>query len=78
MSAPLTEQAAVLQVEAAARELYLPTVRQQADALAEAALRDRQSHLAYLAELLAAELVGRRLLYRDLTADNALPSVRGR
>lgn len=35
----------------AARELHLPTVRQQADTLAEAALRDRQSHLVYQAEL---------------------------
>ena len=41
MSTPVTEQAAALQVEATSRALHLPTVRQQAAALAEAALRDR-------------------------------------
>ena len=56
MSAPVTEQAAALTVEATSRELHLPTVRQQAAALAEAALRERLSHLAYLAEVLQAEL----------------------
>ena len=56
MSAPVTEQAAALTVEATSRELHLPTVRQQAAALAEAALRERLSHLAYLAEVLSAEL----------------------
>ena len=65
MSAPLSEQAALLAVEAAARELHLPTVRQQADTLAEAALRDRQSHLAYLAELLQAELEDRNARRRE-------------
>ena len=56
MSAPVTEQAAALQVEATSRALHLPTVRQQAGALAEAALRDRLTHLAYLAEVLQSEL----------------------
>ena len=56
MSTPVTEQAAALQVEATSRALHLPTVRQQAGALAEAALRERLSHLAYLAEVLQAEL----------------------
>ena len=56
MSAPVTEQAAALTVEATSRALHLPTVRQQAAALAEAALRERLSHLAYLAEVLQAEL----------------------
>ena len=56
MSTPVTEQAAALQVEATSRALHLPTVRQQAGALAEAALRDRLTHLAYLAEVLSAEL----------------------
>ena len=50
MSTPVTEQAAALQVEATSRALHLPTVRQQAAALAEAALRDRLTHLAYLAD----------------------------
>ena len=53
MSAPVTEQAAALTVEATSRALHLPTVRQQAAALAEAALRERLSHLAYLAEVLS-------------------------
>ena len=56
MRAELTEQAAALTVEATSRTLRLPTVREQAGPLAEAALRDRVSHLAYLAELLSSEL----------------------
>ena len=58
-SAPVTELAAALQVEATSRALHLPTVRQQASALAEAALRDRLTHLAYLAEVLSVELAHR-------------------
>ena len=44
MSAPLTEQAAMLTIEAACRTLRLPTVRDQAAPLAEAAVRDRLTH----------------------------------
>jgi DNA replication protein DnaC len=40
----------------AARELHLPTVRAEAARLAEIAGRDRQTHLGYLAEVLAAEV----------------------
>ena len=40
----------------AARELHLPTVRAEAVRLAEIAGRDRQTHLGYLAEVLAAEV----------------------
>ena len=65
MSAPVTEQAAALTVEATSRELHLPTVRQQASALAEAALRERLSHLAYLAEVLSAELDDREARRRE-------------
>ena len=65
MSAPVTEQAAALQVEATSRALHLPTVRQQAGALAEAALRDRLTHLAYLAEVLSAELDDRAARRRE-------------
>ena len=65
MSAPVTEQAAALTVEATSRELHLPTVRQQAAALAEAALRERLSHLAYLAEVLSAELDDREARRRE-------------
>ena len=52
----LTEQAATLAIGAACRSLRLPTVRDQADALAEAAARDRLTHRAFLAEVLTAEL----------------------
>ena len=65
MSAPVTEQAAALTVEATSRALHLPTVRQQASALAEAALRERLSHLAYLAEVLQAELDDREARRRE-------------
>ena len=65
MSTPVTEQAAALQVEATSRALHLPTVRQQASALAEAALRDRLTHLAYLAEVLQAELDDRDARRRE-------------
>jgi DNA replication protein DnaC len=65
VSAPITEQAAALTVEATSRALHLPTVREQAGALAEAALRDRLSHLAYLAEVLQAELDDRDARRRE-------------
>ena len=65
MNAPLSEQAALLAIESAARALHLPTVRQQADSLADAALRDRLSHRAYLAELLSAELEDRNARRRE-------------
>ena len=65
MSIPLTEQAAGLAIESAARALHLPTVRQQADELAEAAVRDRLSHRAFLAELLTAELEDRNARRRE-------------
>ena len=48
--------AAQAAIGAAARELKLPTVRDQAARLAEIAVRERHTHLAYLAEVLAAEL----------------------
>lgn len=54
--ASLTEQAAALAVDAACRALRLPAVRVQAGPLAQAAVRDRATHLAYLAEVLGAEL----------------------
>ena len=65
MSVPVTEQAAALTIEATCRALRLPTVREQAAALAEAALRDRLSHRAYLAELLSAELDDREARRRE-------------
>lgn len=51
-----TEDAAQAAVGAAARALHLPTVRDEAARLAEIALRERQTHLGFLAEVLTAEL----------------------
>jgi DNA replication protein DnaC len=48
--------AAEASISVAARELHLPTVRAEAVRLADIAVRERQSHLAYLAEVLAAEV----------------------
>jgi DNA replication protein DnaC len=59
----LSDTAALAAIGAAARELKLPTVRADAARLAETAIRERQTHLAYLAELLSAEIddrTGRR------------------
>ena len=52
---PVSDPAALAAIGAAARELKLPTVRDQAARLAEIAVRERHTHLAYLAEILAAE-----------------------
>lgn len=52
----ITEVAAQAAIGAAAHELHLPTVRDQATRLAEIAIRERQSHLGFLAEVLAAEV----------------------
>lgn len=65
MSASLSEQAAALSIEAACRSLRLPTVRTQAAPLAEAALRERLTHRAYLAEVLSAELEDRDARLRE-------------
>lgn len=65
MSAPVSEQAAALSIEAACRSLRLPTIREQAAPLAEAALRERLSHRAYLAEVLTAELDDREARRRE-------------
>jgi DNA replication protein DnaC len=50
------DAAAQASIGAAARELHLPTVRTEAVRLAEIADRERQTHLRYLAEVLAAEV----------------------
>ena len=56
-SKPTTvDAAAQASIGAAARELHLPTVRTEAVRLAEIADRERQTHLRYLAEVLAAEV----------------------
>jgi DNA replication protein DnaC len=53
---PVSDTAAQAAIGAAARELKLPTVRDQATRLAEIATREHATYLAYLAEVLAAEL----------------------
>lgn len=65
MSAPVSEQGAMLTIEAACRTLRLPTVRAQAAPLAEAAVRDRLTHRAYLAEVFTAELDDREARRRE-------------
>lgn len=52
----MSDTAAQAAIGAAARELHLPTVRDEANRLAEIALRERQTYLAFLAEILAAEV----------------------
>ncbi len=51
-----TDTAAKASIGVSARELHLPTLRGEADRLAEIAARERQSHLGFLAEVLAAEV----------------------
>lgn len=51
-----SDAAAQAAIGAATRELHLPTVRDEATALAEIAVRERQSHLGFLAEVLTAEV----------------------
>jgi DNA replication protein DnaC len=65
VTAGLTEPAADAAIVAACRALSLPTVRAEAAPLADAATRDRLSHRAYLAELLAAEVDARRARRRE-------------
>jgi DNA replication protein DnaC len=52
----ITEVAAQAAIGAAARDLHLPAVRTESTRLAEIAVRERQTHLAYLAEVLSAEV----------------------
>ena len=65
MIAPLTEQAAALTIEGACRTLRLPTIREVAGPLAEAAVRDHLTHRAYLAEVFNAELDDREARRRE-------------
>lgn len=51
-----TDTAAQAAIGAAARELHLPTVRDEATRLAEIAVRERQTHLGFLTEVLSAEV----------------------
>ncbi len=59
MSAPAQVQAMEALIEAHAIELKLPTVRRRFRALAEEALREQQTPVAYLAALLEAETTER-------------------
>jgi hypothetical protein len=52
----MSDTAAQAAIGAAARELHLPTVRDEALPMAEIALRERQTYLCFLAEVLAAEV----------------------
>ena len=52
---PLSEAAAAAAIATACRYLLLPTIREQAGPLAQAAARERMTHQGYLAEVLAAE-----------------------
>jgi DNA replication protein DnaC len=52
----MSDTAANAAITAAARDLHLPTVRAEAARLAEIAVRERQSHPVFLAEVLAAEV----------------------
>lgn len=52
----MTQSAALASIGAASRELHLPTVRNEAQHLAEVAERSRATHLAYLADVLSAEV----------------------
>ncbi len=59
MNAPAKTQAMEALIEAHAIELKLPTVRRRFKALAEEALREQQTPVAYLAALLEAEMAER-------------------
>ncbi|MGH3365587.1 MAG: ATP-binding protein [Nocardioidaceae bacterium] len=52
----MSDTAATAAISTAARELHLPTVRAEHTRLAEIAVRERQSHPVFLAEVLAAEV----------------------
>jgi len=52
----LTEQAADLAIAAGTTALHLPTIKAEASRIAEAAVRERLTHKAFLAEILTAEL----------------------
>ena len=51
-----SDAAAQAAIGAASRQLHLPTVRDEATRLAEIAVRERQTHLGFLAEVLSAEV----------------------
>ena len=56
MTIATIDAAAQASIGAATRELHLPTVRTESTRLAEIAVRERRTHLGFLAEVLAAEV----------------------
>jgi DNA replication protein DnaC len=67
----MTEPAAEAAIDAACRALHLPTVRAEAVSLADTAAKERLTHRAYLAEVLACEVDerdGRRRARRVIEA----------
>ena len=52
----MTQTAAIAAIGAATKELHLPTVRAEAQRLAEVAERSRVGHLPYLADVLSSEV----------------------
>jgi DNA replication protein DnaC len=72
-----TDTAAVAAIGAAARDLHLPTIRDEAGRLAEIAVRERQTHLGYLAEVLSAEVDDRAERRRTrLIAEAKFPRIK--
>lgn len=64
MTATMTDTAAEASIGAATRHLHLPVVRAEAGRLAGIAQRSQHTYLAYLAEVLAAEVDERELRRR--------------
>ena len=65
MRTGLTDEAAAVAIDVATRTLHLPTVRSSAVEFATAAVRDRLTHLGYLAELLSVEVEDREARRRE-------------
>jgi DNA replication protein DnaC len=65
MRTTLTDEAAAVAIDVATRTLHLPTVRGSAVEYAGAAVRDRLTHLGYLAELLSVEVEDREARRRE-------------
>jgi DNA replication protein DnaC len=64
-TATISDDAAAASINAACRSLHLPAVRAEAGPTADAAVRDRLTHRAYLTELLAAETDARSIRRRE-------------
>ena len=74
MSAPAKVQAMEALIDAHARELHLPSIRDRFRALAEEAMREQQTPLAYLAALLEAEVSERAERRETPTARRQIPA----